>query len=190
MLLADRREGDIAPNTVSVRVQTAGLPAALAAVGGCWRRRRPVPSVHYTFLDEEFAEQYVAERGFGRLFGVFAGLAIAISASVCSASRRYAAAERTKEIGVRRVLGATVAEVVLLLSKNVVVLVAAGVALAAPAVWFGMSRWLDGFAYRVEMGWLPLAMAGLLVLVIALATVGGHAVRAATADPIHALRSE
>jgi putative ABC transport system permease protein len=88
------------------------------------------------------------------------------------------------------VLGATVAQVVVLLSRNVVVLVGAGVALAVPIVVVGMSRWLDTFAYRVEVGWVPLVAAAVLVLFVALITVGGHAARAALADPVRALRSE
>ena len=183
--------GDVLPpQMLTLRVRAADLPATLASVGSLWTDLAPSRPFVYSFLDEDFAAQYVAEQRFGRLFGVFAGLAIVIACLGLFGLAAHAAATRTKEIGVRKVLGATVAQVVVLLSRNVVGLVGAGVVLAAPLVVFGMSRWLDGFAYRVSVGWAPLVLAGGAVLAVALLTVGGQALRAATADPVRALRSE
>ncbi len=177
-------------NVVTLRVRTAELPATLAGVEALWADLVPSRPFTYTFLDEDFARQYVAERRFGRLFGVFAGLAIAIACLGLFGLAAHTAASRTKEIGVRKVLGATVGQIVVLLSRNVVALVAGGVALAVPLVLVGMSQWLDGFATRISVGWLPLTVAGGVVLVVALVTVGTQALRAATADPVRALRSE
>ncbi|MEM6285672.1 MAG: ABC transporter permease [Bacteroidota bacterium] len=178
------------PNMLTVRVQTAGLPATLAAVEAVWADLAPTRPFEYSFLDEDFAAEYVSEQQFGRLFAVFAGLAIVIACLGLFGLAAHAAATRTKEIGVRRVLGATVGQVVVLLSRSVVALVVAGVVLAVPVVVVGMSRWLSGFAYRVDVGWQPLVVAASVVLLIALVTVGGHAVRAAVADPVRALRSD
>ncbi|GAB5535840.1 MAG: ABC transporter permease [Rubricoccaceae bacterium] len=189
-LAADDGEDPFARNVLTVRVRVADLSETLANMESIWTETAPTRPFEYSFLDEEFAEQYVAELRFGRLFGVFSGLAIAIACLGLFGLAAHAAAQRTKEIGVRRVLGATVAQVVVLLSRNVVVLVGAGIALAVPVVVVGMSRWLDTFAYRIDVGWVPLTAAAGMVLLIALVTVGGHAARAALADPVRALRSE
>ena len=188
-LSADGQE-PFARNVLTVRVGTSNLSETLSAMGDVWADAAPTRPFEYTFLDEDFAAQYVAELRFGRLFGVFSGLAIAIACLGLFGLAAHAAAQRTTEIGVRRVLGATVAQVVVLLSRNVVGLVGAGVALAVPVVVFGMSNWLDTFAYRVDVGWVPFGAAAVVVLLIALVTVGGHAIRAALADPVRALRSE
>ncbi len=180
----------IPPNVLTLRVRTASLPATLAQIETVWAGAVPSRPFTYSFLDQDFAEQYVSEQRFGRLFGLFAGLAIAIACLGLFGLAAHAAASRTKEIGVRKVLGATVTQVVVLLTRNVVGLVAAGVVLAVPAVLWGMSRWLDTFATRIDLGWMPLVLAGGLVLLIAVLTVGGHALRAASADPVRALRSE
>lgn len=180
----------IPPNVFTLRVRTGNLPATISQIETLWADAVPSRPFTYSFLDEDFAEQYVAEQRFGRLFGLFSGLAIAIACLGLFGLAAHSAASRTKEIGVRRVLGATIAQVVVLLTRNVVVLVGAGVAIAVPVVLLGMSRWLDTFAYRIDLGWAPLALAGGLVLLIAVATVGGHALRAASADPMNALRSD
>ncbi|MEM1056628.1 MAG: ABC transporter permease [Bacteroidota bacterium] len=180
----------IPPNVFTLRVQTTNLTETIAQVETLWADAVPSRPFSYTFLDEDFAAQYQAEQRFGRLFGLFSGLAILIACFGLFGLAAHAAATRTKEIGVRRVLGATVPQIVALMSRSVVYLVALGFVLAAPVVVVGMSRWLDGFAYRISVGWIPLALAGAVVLVLAVATVAGHAVRAALADPVHALRSE
>ena len=184
--------GDVADfrNVLTLRVRRDGLPGTLDAVGAVWTDLAPTRPFTYSFLDDDFAAEYAAEREFGRLFAVFAGLAVVVACLGLFGLAAHAASTRTKEIGVRRVLGATVADVVVLLSRGTVGLVVVAVALAAPAVVVGMSRWLDAFAYRISVGWAPLAVGSVVVLAVALATVGGHAVRAARANPVRALRSE
>ncbi|MEM1116311.1 MAG: ABC transporter permease, partial [Bacteroidota bacterium] len=177
-------------SVLTLRVQTAGLPETLAALGGLWPELVPTRPFTYSFLDEDFGAQYAAEQRFSRVFGVLSGLAIAIACLGLFGLAAYEIGMRTKEIGVRRVLGATVGQVVVLLSRGVVPLVVIGAVVAAPLVAVGMSRWLDGFAYRIAVGWEPLAVAGALVLAVALVTVAGQAFRAAVADPVRALRSE
>lgn len=177
-------------SVLTLRVQTAELPETLAALGTLWADLVPSRPFSYSFLDEDFGAQYAAEQRFSRVFGVLSFLAIAIACLGLFGLAAYETSMRTKEIGVRRVLGATIAQIVVLLSRNVVVLVGVGIAVSTPLVVLGMSRWLDGFAYRISVGWGPLALAGSLVLAVALATVVGQAVRAAMADPVRALRSE
>jgi putative ABC transport system permease protein len=179
-----------AANVLTVRVRTAALPRTLAAIEALWADAAPSRPFEYSFLDDDFAAQYAAERRFGKLFGAFSGLAILISCLGLFGLTAHAAAQRTKEIGVRRVLGASVAQVVALLGRDVVGLVGVGVLIAVPVVWMGMGRWLDGFAYRIPLSPTPLVSAALIVLAFAVAVVAAHAVRAATADPVRALRSE
>ncbi|MEM6327052.1 MAG: ABC transporter permease [Bacteroidota bacterium] len=177
-------------SVLTLRVQTADLPETLASVEGIWAEMVPTRPFRTLFLDEAFADQYVAEQQFGTLFAAFSGLAILIACLGLFGLAAHAASTRTKEIGVRRVLGATVPQVIVLLTRGVVGLVALGLVLAAPVVVLGMSEWLDGFAYRISVGWIPLVLAGAVVLALSVATVAGHALRAALADPVRALRSE
>ncbi len=177
-------------STLTFRVDRADLPATLGAMQTVWADLVPSRTFDYSFLDESFAAQYASERRFGRLFGLFAGLAIVIALLGLFGLAAHSASKRVKEIGVRRVLGATVVQVVALLGRGTVALVVVSVLLAVPAVVFGMNRWLDSFAYRIDVGWLPFVGAGLLVLGLALATVAYHAVRAARANPAASLRSE
>ena len=181
---------DMLQSVLTARVRTERLPQTLDAIATLWPDLVPSRPFTYSFLDEDFGAQYAAEQRFSRVFGVLSALAIAIACLGLFGLAAYEIGLRRKEIGVRRVLGATVAQVVVLLSQNVVALVAIGAAVSVPLVVVGMSRWLDGFAYRISVGWWPLALAGVLVLAIALATVAGQAARAAIADPVRALRSE
>ncbi|MEM0963934.1 MAG: ABC transporter permease, partial [Bacteroidota bacterium] len=181
---------DMLQSVLTLRVRTERLPETLDAVAAVWPELVPSRPFTYSFLDEDFGAQYAAEQRFSRVFGVLAALAIAIACLGLFGLAAHEIGTRRKEIGVRRVLGATVAQVVALLSRGVVALVAIGSVIAVPLVVLGMSRWLDGFAYRIDVGWWPLVLAAALVLAIALATVAGQAARAALADPVRALRSE
>lgn len=177
-------------NVLTLRVRTAGLPATLAAVGDVWAEVAPARPYSYRFLDEDFGAQYVAERRFGRLFSALAALAVVIACLGLFGLAAYETSKRMKEIGVRRVLGATVAQIVVLLSHNVALLVGVALLLAGPLVMLWADRWLAGFAYAAPAGWRELAVAGAMVLGVALLTVGVQATRAAIADPVRALRSE
>lgn len=177
-------------NNILIRVGTDDLGATLDAIQAIWTDLVPTRPFEYAFMDERFAEQYEAEQRFGTLFLFFAGLAIAIALLGLFGLAAHSASKRVKEIGVRRVLGATVVQVVALLGRGAVALVLVSIALAVPAVVVGMNRWLDGFAYRIDVGWLPFALAGGAVLTLALATVAYHAVRAARANPAASLRDE
>lgn len=177
-------------SVLTLRVQTASLPQTMRELEATWREVAPQRPFTVEFLDAAFGAQYDAERRFGRVFGVFAGLAIAVACLGLFGLAAYTAQQRTKEIGIRKTLGASVGGLVVLLTKDTVALVAVAFTLAVPAVYVGMGRWLDGFAYRTEIGPGVFVGAGLLVLVVALLTVSGQALRAASIDPVKSLRYE
>ena len=159
----------------------------LEAVWGAFASHRPF---RYRFLDEVQAELYRGEQRLGRVVGVFAGLAVLVACLGLFGLAAFTAQQRTKEIGVRKVLGATVADVVALLTREVVALVTLAVGVALPLAWVAAGRWLDGYAYHVGLGPGPFLATAALLLAVAVVTVGGHALRAARADPVRALRAD
>ncbi len=179
------RGGDI-----SMKVSTADLPGLIAEVRTRYEDLFPGNPFEYQFADAAFDEQYKNDQRFATLFSVFAAIAIVIACLGLFGLAAYTAERRRKEIGVRKVLGASVPQLVTLLSKDFLVLVLVSFAAAVPVAYFVMSRWLDEFAYRIDLGPGLFLLAGTLALVIALATVSYHALRAATADPVKALRYE
>ena len=144
----------------------------------------------YFFLDDELQTRYAAEQVVGKVFGTFSGLGIFIAALGLLGLATYATEQRTKEIGIRKVLGASIASVAALLSKDFVKLVLVANLVAWPVAWYAMNRWLQGFAYRIELGWWVFALAGGAALLIALLTVSTQAITAALTNPVEALRYE
>ena len=175
---------------VSVRVRTDDLPATVAALERTWQQFSPTFPFDYYFLDEAFDSRYRAEERAGQLFGYFALLAVFIACLGLFGLAAFSAAQRTKEIGVRKVLGATVGGIVVLLSKDFVKLVGWAFVVATPVAYLAMSRWLDNFPYHVEISWRIFLVAGLSALVVAVLTVSYQSIRAALADPVTALRYE
>ncbi|MEM1057575.1 MAG: ABC transporter permease [Bacteroidota bacterium] len=182
--------GDRAPNYAVLRADVADLPATLELLSATWRQFSPEHPFDYVFLDEAFADLYEAETRLADLFNAFTLIAILIACLGLFGLAAFTAEQRRKEVGVRKVLGATVSSLVGLLTKDFVLLVSIAYLVALPLAWVAMDRWLEGFAYHVPLGPLPFLVAGTLVTLIALGTVGTQALRAATADPIRALRSE
>ena len=167
--------------------RTAEALASLEAVYGRFNAGFPF---EYRFLDDAFDEMYRSERTMGTLASLFAAVAVLIACLGLFGLAAYTAERRTKEIGVRKVLGASVPSLVGLLSKEFAALVLVALAVAIPVAWYLMRSWLDTFAYRIALGPWIFVFAGLLALAVALATVSVHALRAATADPVKALRYE
>jgi putative ABC transport system permease protein len=173
------------------RVDGGDVSGALAGLEATWKAFAFYPEYFsFSFLDAEWAALYRSEQQLRAVVTAFAALALCIAALGLVGLAALAAQRRRREVGVRKVLGATVLGLVGLLTRDFVVLVLAAFAVAAPVAWLAMSRWLDGFAYRVDLGVGVFALAGALVLVVALATIGYHALRAATSDPVEALRYE
>ena len=177
-------------NLISANVQVGKLPAALAAIEDKWKATIPYQPFSYTFADELFDNQYRAEDRFGKLFLNFAILAILISCLGLLGLASYATLQRTKEIGIRKVLGAGVPRIVNLLSREFMLLVGIAFLIATPITWYFMHRWLKDFFYRTEIQWWLFLLGGVLALAIALLTISFQAARAAMANPVKALRSE
>ncbi len=175
---------------LAVRLAPGDTRAALDGLEAVWGRFAAHRPFSYRFLDDVYDRLYRNERQLGQIISVFAFLAIFVACLGLFGLASFTAERRTKEIGVRKVLGASVPNLVALLTKDFVVLVLVAFAVAVPVAWLATSRWLEGFAYRIEVGPGVFLGAGAVVLTIALVTVGGQAFRAATTDPVKALRYE
>ncbi len=176
--------------SVSMKVSTQELPETIAAVEKVYKSVFPGNPFHYHFADAAFDEQYKADRRFAILFAGFAGIAIVIACLGLFGLASFTAAQRTKEIGVRKVLGASVSSIMALLSTDFLKLVGVAFVVAVPVAYFAMQRWLEDFAYRIELGPGVFLLTGALVALIALLTVSYQAVTAALTDPTKALRTE
>ena len=176
--------------TVIVKVKTKNLTGLLADLKTQWGQFTTEAPFTYAFLDERFNETYRTEQKIGNILGFFAGLTIFVACLGLFGLATFTAEQRTKEIGVRKVLGASVTSIVGLLSKDFLKLVAIALILAIPVSWWAMSQWLADFAYRIDMTWWVFALAGLLAVGIALLTVSFQSVKAALMNPVKSLRSE
>ncbi|MFQ6115155.1 MAG: ABC transporter permease, partial [bacterium] len=175
---------------ILVRISPENLPATLKLLRNTWRQVAPNLPFEYYFLDEDFERQYRAEERWSNIVGYSSIFAIFIACMGLFGLTALSVTRRTKEIGIRKVLGASVSGITALLSKDFVKLVLLANLLAWPVAWYAMNRWLQNFAYRIEISWWVFALAGGVALVIALLTVSTQAVRAALANPAEALRYE
>lgn len=176
--------------TVIVKVKTKDLTGLLANLKKQWSQLAPDAPFTYSFLDERFNDTYRTEQKIGQILGLFAGLTIFVACLGLFGLATFMAEQRTKEIGVRKVLGASVTSIVALLSKDFLKLVGMAIVLSTPVAWYVMDRWLQDFAYRIDLAWWVFALAGLLAVGIALATVSFQSVKAALMNPVKSLRSE
>ena len=175
---------------MTVRINNADVGGVLDRLRATWREFEPTRPFQYRFLDDAFAAQYQSEERFGQIFGLFAALAILIACLGLFGLAAYTAVQRTKEIGIRKVVGATVPQIVVLLSTDFAKLVLIGFAMGVPIAWLSMQSWLNGFAYRMTPSIVLFGAIGLAVLVTALLTVALQALRTASADPVTTLRYE
>jgi ABC-type antimicrobial peptide transport system permease subunit len=173
-----------------VRTEAGQTAQALASMEKLAKKYNPAYPFEYHFLDEDFEKMYRSEATIGQLANYFAGIAIAISCLGLFGLALFTAEQRTKEIGIRKVLGASVTGIVAMLSKDLLKLVLIANMIAWPLGWYLMKNWLQDYAFRVEMGWWIFVLAGLATLFIALLTVSFQAVRAALANPVRSLRRE
>lgn len=162
----------------------------VSAVQRSWTKLFPGTPFVYSFLDQDFQRNYEKEQHSSTIIVSFTIIAILIACLGLFGLAAFAAEQRTKEIGIRKVLGASVPDVMKLLSGEFIQLVLLAIIIASPVAWYGMNRWLQDFAYRVHISWWMFAGAGLLAVSIALVTVSFHAIRAAVANPVKALRTE
>jgi putative ABC transport system permease protein len=174
----------------SLRINTRDLSKTIDRVKASWEKAFPGNPFDYFFLDDYFNEQYKNDRRFGTLFITFASLALTIGCLGLLGLSAYTATQRTKEIGIRKVLGSTVGEIFLLLSKEYLKLVVLSIILAVPIGYVLMTAWIQGFAYRVHITEMVFIEAGAAVLIISILTVSFQTVRAARANPVESLRDE
>jgi putative ABC transport system permease protein len=162
----------------------------VAQVEAQWKKLIPGEPFNYLFFDQNLQAQYENEKRAGQIFGVFSGLAIIIACVGLFGLAAYTASLRTKEIGVRKVLGASVGNVVFLLSKEFTKLILIAFMIAIPFAWYIMENWLQGFAYRTELGPGVFFIAGTAALLISWITVSYQSIKAAIVNPVKSLRSE
>lgn len=168
----------------------SNMPQTLASIKAAWQKAFPHQFYDYEFLDDRLASHYESESQLFGFFRLFAGIAILISCLGLWGLATHAAVQRTKEIGIRKVLGASVSGIVQLMSKDFLKLVGLSVLLSVPLAWYFTNQWLEGFAYRIDLQWWVFALAGLLVLLLAFLTVSMESVKAALANPLDCMREE
>jgi putative ABC transport system permease protein len=175
---------------LSVNITGKDIAGTIKAIEDKWKTTIPNRPYNYYFLDEQFDEQYRAEERFGKLFFNFAVLAIFISCLGLLGLASYSTVQRTKEIGIRKVMGASTGNILNLLSRDFLLLVVISFFVAAPVSWYFMQQWLKDFAYRTDIAWWVFAASGILAVVIAISTISFMAIRAAVANPVKSLRTE
>jgi putative ABC transport system permease protein len=175
---------------VSFKLDTKDIAASLNSIGKVWKKTAAGKPFEYSFLSEDFDAMYRAEQRVENLFSAFASIAILIACLGLFGLSAFSAEQRTKEIGVRKVLGASVASITTLLSKDFLKPVLLAITIASPVGWYAMDFWLRGFAYKVEIQWWVFVLAGFITIVIALLTVSFQSVKAALMNPVRSLKSE
>lgn len=174
----------------SVKVSPRNTAGTIADIKKTWEKHFPADPFQYFFLDEYFNKQYAENERFGAVFGLFAGLAIFIACLGLLGLSAYNVIQRTKEIGIRKVLGASTNHLLFILSRDFLLLVGFAFLIAIPITWWTMNSWLREFAYRIDIGWWTFAVAGALAFSIAVLTVGLQALKATLANPVKSLRTE
>jgi len=174
----------------SVKVESADMSKTIAAVKTTWDRYFPNDPFNYYFLDEVFDQQYKSDRLYGKMFTLFSFLAILIACFGLLGLSAYNILQRTKEIGIRKVMGASIQNVIFILSKDFITLVGVSFLVAVPITWWVMHNWLQDFAYRINMPWWVFAIAGIMAALIAFITISFQAIKAALANPVKSLRTE
>jgi putative ABC transport system permease protein len=173
-----------------IRFGSKDTKQVLAHVEKTWKSMAGGQPFEFTFLDAAFGEMYSSEERLGSIFGIFAALAIIIASLGLFALTAFTAEQRTKEIGIRKVLGASVSGIVFLLSREFGKLILVAFVLALPIAWFAVDWWLKNYMYKVEVGVTVYALAGLSAFVVAWLTMGYQSIKAAIANPVQSLRSE
>jgi putative ABC transport system permease protein len=175
---------------LSLRTSNTDFQETIVSLEKLWKKLAPGQPFQYSFLDDDFEKMYASEQRLGNIFTVFSGLAIIIACLGLFALTAFTAEQRTKEIGIRKVLGASVTSIVMLLSKEFGKLILIAFVIATPIAWFGVGWWLKSYTYKAEIGVMVYILAGAFAFVIAWITMGYQSIRAANSDPVKSLRSE
>jgi ABC-type antimicrobial peptide transport system permease subunit len=177
-------------NTVIIKAEAGKIKETIAAMQDVWNSRENVYPFSFNFVDEELEAMYRNEQQISTLFSAFAILAIVISCLGLYGLSAYIAEQRTREIGIRKALGASIGSIIYLLNTRFVVPILIAMIIAAPIAWYATNRWLEDFAYKIEFNWGLVGLAGLVALMISLITVSYESVKAANVNPVKSLRSE
>lgn len=175
---------------MAIRLRPGNIDEHLAGIQAAWKDFAPQAPMAYSFLDQDFQQLYQAETRMGQVFGMFAVLAIFIACLGLFGLAAFLTQQRTKEIGIRKILGASTTNLVGLLSRDFLKLVIIALLIASPLAWYLMNVWLEDFAYRIDIQWGVFVLAGILAVGIAFLTVSFQSVKAALTDPVESLRSE
>ena len=174
----------------SIKLSTTNMASAMQSIKKIWQQTFPGYVYEYRFLDDKIAGFYQQENQLSQLYKIFAAIAIFLSCLGLYGLASFMAAQRIKEVGIRKVLGATAGNIVYLFSKEFILLIAIAFAIATPIAWYFMHQWLQNYAYRIEVSWLIFLTGGIAAIMIALATISFQAIKAAMANPVESLRSE
>jgi putative ABC transport system permease protein len=182
--------GNYNSSVISAKISGADAKTAISYASSVWKSFSPNQPFRYTFLDDSFANMYADVQRMGNIFTSFAVLAIIIACLGLFALSAFMAEQRNKEIGIRKVLGASVRGITTMLSKDFLKLVIISIFIASPVAWWIMTKWLQDFAYRISITWWMIAVAGLTAIIIALITISFQSIKAALMNPVKSLRSE
>ena len=173
-----------------MKLKSSDLATTLGAIEQKWKELAPGRPFDYFFLDQELDKLYKDEEKLGKVAGIFSVLAVIVACLGLFALASFMAEERRKEIGIRKVMGGSVTQIVALLSKDFTVLIAIAFVIACPAAWYAAKSWLDNFAFHIDINPVVFILVGFLTLVIALITISYRALQAAYDDPVNTLRHE
>lgn len=176
--------------SMELRLKAKDIPSAVKQIDEIWKKVNPGTTFDYSFADEDFAQQYGTEQAFEMMFGNFTILAILIALLGLFALSAFTITQRRKEIGIRKILGANVRQIVVMLSREFMVLVMIAFLLSIPVAWYVMHQWLEGFVYHTAISWTIFAFAGVLALLVAFLTMSFQTVRAGLENPVNSLRTE
>lgn len=166
------------------------MASTMQVIKKLWEKTFPNNMYEYSFLDDRIASFYKQENQLSQLYKIFAAIAIFLSCLGLYGLASFMAVQRIKEVGIRKVLGATAGNIVYLFSKEFIILIAIAFAIATPLAWYYMHQWLQNYAYRIDVSWLIFLAGGLVAIIIALATISFQAIKAAMANPVKSLRTE
>jgi putative ABC transport system permease protein len=181
---------DIWSRELLVKLSGRDLPQTISYLGSKWKTLVPSRPFEYRFMDDDYNKLYDAELRLGKVMNLFSSIAIVLACLGLFGLSSYAAQQRFKEIGIRKVLGASVSNIIIELSKDFIRLTFVAMIIAFPIAWWAMTKWLQDFTYRTNMSWTIYIIAGALTLLLAIVTVSVHAIRAALMNPVKSLRTE
>jgi putative ABC transport system permease protein len=173
-----------------VRVNTGDIAGVINKMEAAWKALNTDQPFTYSFLDEQFFDTYKAEQTTGKILGIFAGLTIAVACLGLFGLATFTVRQRSREVGIRKVLGASVAGILILLSRDFLRLVIVAFCIATPIAWLLMNKWLQNFEYRINVAWWIFALAAFVAVIITLFTVGFRGLKAALTSPAAILKNE